>query len=69
MLTQFQKTFVRQLQDQPGFSHFCGYKSYDHLVEYQQQFPEDVFVVLVYVADKLQAYRIGKKRVLFSVTV
>ena len=73
MFTQFQQQVVRRIAQQHNFSHFCagGYTSADAYIQAvsAEHNPQCVATVLAWVDNKLQAHRIGKTRVLQSITV
>jgi aromatic ring-opening dioxygenase catalytic subunit (LigB family) len=73
MFTQFQQQVVRSIAQQVNFSHFCagGYTSADAYIQAvgAEHNPQSVATVLAWVDNQLQAHRIGKTRVLQSITV
>jgi hypothetical protein len=73
MFTQFQQQVVRSIAQQHRFSHFCagGYTSEDAYIQAvgAEGNSTGVATVLAWVDNQLQAHRIGKTRVLQTVTV
>ena len=73
MFTQFQQQVVRRIAQQARFSHFCagGYTTADEYIQAvaAEGNEQCVATVLAWVNNQLQAHRIGKTRVLQTVTV
>jgi hypothetical protein len=65
MLTQFQRTHLEQIRQQPDFKHFC----YEYLTSPQESQTERTRNFLFITTDnKLHAHRVGPKRLVATIT-